>query len=95
MFGTDWPYADLPPRATRPPTSTASATQARTAIDAANAAALVPRLAAGLGVGARLTQPGIRRLVSLPGATVAIVVRRRARSWSGSSAAKMKAAVWA
>jgi predicted TIM-barrel fold metal-dependent hydrolase len=52
VFGTDWPYADLPDAGDPAPDLDGLGAQARTAIDGANAAALVPRLAAGLGVAA-------------------------------------------
>lgn len=50
VFGTDWPYAALPAEGDPAPDLDGFGAQARTAIDAANAAVLVPRLAAGLGV---------------------------------------------
>ena len=50
VFGTDWPYADLPADGDPAPGLDALGAEVRAPIDAANAAALVPRLAAGLGL---------------------------------------------
>jgi predicted TIM-barrel fold metal-dependent hydrolase len=45
VFGTDWPYADLPDGADPAPALALLGAETRTAIDSRNAAALVPRLA--------------------------------------------------
>jgi predicted TIM-barrel fold metal-dependent hydrolase len=45
VFGTDWPYADLPPAGDPAPGLASLAAADRAGIDAANIAALVPRLA--------------------------------------------------
>jgi 6-methylsalicylate decarboxylase len=45
VFGTDWPYADLPPAGDPAPGLASLADADRARIDAANIAALVPRLA--------------------------------------------------
>jgi predicted TIM-barrel fold metal-dependent hydrolase len=45
VFGTDWPYADLPDGADPAPALAALGAEARAGIDGRNAAALVPRLA--------------------------------------------------
>ena len=45
VFGTDWPYADLPAGADPAPALAALCAEARALIDGSNAAALVPRLA--------------------------------------------------
>jgi 6-methylsalicylate decarboxylase len=50
VFGTDWPYADLPAEGDPAPDLDGLADEVRARIDAANAAALVPRLAAELGL---------------------------------------------
>jgi 6-methylsalicylate decarboxylase len=52
VFGTDWPYADLPPQGDPAPGLDGVGADRRARIDAANAAALVPRLAAAVGVAA-------------------------------------------
>jgi 6-methylsalicylate decarboxylase len=50
VFGTDWPYADLPESGDPAPDLDGLGDGVRARIDAANAAVLVPRLAAALGV---------------------------------------------
>jgi predicted TIM-barrel fold metal-dependent hydrolase len=50
VFGTDWPYADLPADGDPAPGLAGLDDGLRERIDAANAAALVPRLAAAVGV---------------------------------------------
>ena len=52
VFGTDWPYADLPPQGDPAPGLDGLGTDLRARIDAANAAALVPRLASALDLAA-------------------------------------------
>jgi predicted TIM-barrel fold metal-dependent hydrolase len=52
VFGTDWPYADLPPEGDPAPGLDGLGPDLRARIDAANAAALVPRLAAALDLAA-------------------------------------------
>ena len=50
MFGTDWPYAALPETGDDPSPDFASLSAAeRAALDAGNAAALVPRLTGAMG----------------------------------------------
>jgi hypothetical protein len=48
VFGTDWPYADLPASGDPAPGLAAVGDDLRGRIDAANAAALVPRLVAAV-----------------------------------------------
>jgi hypothetical protein len=50
VFGTEWPYADLPADGDPAPGLADLGAGLRERIDAANAAALVPRLAAAIGV---------------------------------------------
>ena len=52
VFGTDWPYADLPPEGDPAPGLDGLGPDLRARIDAANAAVLVPRLAAALDLAA-------------------------------------------
>jgi predicted TIM-barrel fold metal-dependent hydrolase len=52
VFGTDWPYADLPADGDPAPDLDGLGDGIRAGIDAANAVALVPRLAAGWGLSA-------------------------------------------
>jgi len=49
VFGTDWPYADLPPSGDPAPGLAHLDDDLRARIDAGNAAALVPRLASAVG----------------------------------------------
>jgi 6-methylsalicylate decarboxylase len=53
VFGTDWPYAALPQRGDPAPDLDALGAERRSAVEFANAAALVPRLMAALGGEAR------------------------------------------
>jgi predicted TIM-barrel fold metal-dependent hydrolase len=50
VFGSDWPYADLPERGDPAPGLAGLSDGDRARVDAGNAAALVPRLAAAAGV---------------------------------------------
>jgi predicted TIM-barrel fold metal-dependent hydrolase len=50
VFGTDWPYADLPAAGDPAPGLDGLGAEARAMIDAGNAAALVPRLATAAGI---------------------------------------------
>jgi predicted TIM-barrel fold metal-dependent hydrolase len=50
VFGSDWPYADLPERGDPAPGLAGLSAGDRARVDAGNAAALVPRLAAAAGV---------------------------------------------
>jgi predicted TIM-barrel fold metal-dependent hydrolase len=52
VFGTDWPYADLPPEGDPAPGLDGLGPDLRARIDAANAAVLVPRLASALDLAA-------------------------------------------
>jgi predicted TIM-barrel fold metal-dependent hydrolase len=51
VFGSDWPYADLPESGDPAPGLAGLGDDERAAVDARNAAALVPRLAAAVGAG--------------------------------------------
>jgi 6-methylsalicylate decarboxylase len=56
VFGSDWPYADLPESGDPAPGLAGLSAEDRARVDAANAAALVPRLAAAVGVAGDATR---------------------------------------